>query len=60
MFSKSKGQVQLSVELLDTDEENSDEPMEAEVRHPSERLEIKLKFAVCILEMLTSSFLLCL
>lgn len=52
--------MQLSVELLDTDEENSDEPMEAEVRHPSERLEIKLKFAVCILEMLTSSFLLCL
>ncbi|XP_011605729.2 SIN3 transcription regulator family member Aa [Takifugu rubripes] len=30
MFLKSKGQVQLSVELLDTDEENSDEPMEAE------------------------------
>uniref|UniRef100_A0A674NKV9 Paired amphipathic helix protein Sin3a n=1 Tax=Takifugu rubripes TaxID=31033 RepID=A0A674NKV9_TAKRU len=28
MFLKSKGQVQLSVELLDTDEENSDEPME--------------------------------
>lgn len=47
--------MQLSVELLDTDEENSDEPMEAEVR-----LEIKLKFAVCILEMLTSLFLLCL
>lgn len=32
MFLKSKGQVQLSVELLDTDEENSDEPMEAEVQ----------------------------
>ncbi|CAF98397.1 unnamed protein product, partial [Tetraodon nigroviridis] len=30
MFLKSKGQVQLSVELLDTEEENSDEPMEAE------------------------------
>lgn len=43
MFLKSKGQVQLSVELLDTDEENSDEPMEAEVRNPSELLEIELK-----------------
>lgn len=52
--------MQLSVELLDTDEENSDEPMEAEVRNPSELLEIKLKFAVCILEMLISLFLLCL
>uniref|UniRef100_A0A674P5R6 SIN3 transcription regulator family member Aa n=1 Tax=Takifugu rubripes TaxID=31033 RepID=A0A674P5R6_TAKRU len=38
MFLKSKGQVQLSVELLDTDEENSDEPMEAEVRNPSPSL----------------------
>uniref|UniRef100_A0A674NST4 Paired amphipathic helix protein Sin3a n=1 Tax=Takifugu rubripes TaxID=31033 RepID=A0A674NST4_TAKRU len=46
MFLKSKGQVQLSVELLDTDEENSDEPMEAEVRNPSGLLEIKLKFPV--------------
>lgn len=60
MFLKSKGQVQLSVELLDTDEENSDEPMEAEVRNPSELLEIKLMFAVSILEMLISLFLLCL
>lgn len=34
MFLKSKGQVQLSVELLDTEEENSDEPMEAEVQKP--------------------------
>lgn len=33
--------MQLSVELLDTDEENSDEPMEAEVQNPSELLEIK-------------------
>uniref|UniRef100_A0A8C5GE67 Histone deacetylase interacting domain-containing protein n=1 Tax=Gouania willdenowi TaxID=441366 RepID=A0A8C5GE67_GOUWI len=32
MFLKNRGQVQLSVELLDTEEENSDEPMEAEVR----------------------------
>ncbi|XP_028306096.1 SIN3 transcription regulator family member Aa [Gouania willdenowi] len=30
MFLKNRGQVQLSVELLDTEEENSDEPMEAE------------------------------
>ncbi|KAL4622772.1 paired amphipathic helix protein Sin3a-like isoform X1 [Arapaima gigas] len=30
MFVKSRGQVQLTVELLDTEEENSDEPMEAE------------------------------
>uniref|UniRef100_A0AAQ4R8A4 Paired amphipathic helix protein Sin3a n=1 Tax=Gasterosteus aculeatus aculeatus TaxID=481459 RepID=A0AAQ4R8A4_GASAC len=30
MFSRSRLQVQLTVELLDTEEENSDEPMEAE------------------------------
>ncbi|XP_042351795.1 SIN3 transcription regulator family member Aa isoform X1 [Plectropomus leopardus] len=30
MFSRNRGQVQLTVELLDTEEENSDEPMEAE------------------------------
>ncbi|KAA8590289.1 hypothetical protein FQN60_014223, partial [Etheostoma spectabile] len=30
MFSKHRGQVQLTMELLDTEEENSDEPMEAE------------------------------
>ncbi|XP_035251360.1 SIN3 transcription regulator family member Aa isoform X1 [Anguilla anguilla] len=30
MFMKSRGQVQLTVELLDTEEENSDEPVEAE------------------------------
>uniref|UniRef100_A0A8C7XZB9 SIN3 transcription regulator family member Aa n=1 Tax=Oryzias sinensis TaxID=183150 RepID=A0A8C7XZB9_9TELE len=30
MFSKSRGTVQLTVELLDTEEENSDEPMEVE------------------------------
>ncbi|XP_077939287.1 SIN3 transcription regulator family member Aa isoform X1 [Gasterosteus aculeatus] len=30
MFSRSRSQVQLTVELLDTEEENSDEPMEAE------------------------------
>lgn len=41
MFLKSKGQVQLSVELLDTDEENSDEPMEAEVQNLLDHLEIK-------------------
>lgn len=29
---RNRGQVQLTVELLDTEEENSDEPMEAEVR----------------------------
>lgn len=33
MFLKNRGQVQLTVELLDTEEENSDEPMEAEVRN---------------------------
>lgn len=31
---RNRGQVQLTVELLDTEEENSDEPMEAEVRIP--------------------------
>ncbi|KAI4878092.1 hypothetical protein NFI96_027888 [Prochilodus magdalenae] len=30
MFQKTKGSVQLAVELLDTEEENSDEPVEAE------------------------------
>ncbi|KAB5525944.1 hypothetical protein PHYPO_G00146040 [Pangasianodon hypophthalmus] len=30
LFQKSKGSVQLAVELLDTEEENSDEPMEFE------------------------------
>ncbi|XP_045068919.1 SIN3 transcription regulator family member Aa isoform X3 [Coregonus clupeaformis] len=30
MFLKNRGHVQLTVELLDTEEENSDEPMEAE------------------------------
>ncbi|XP_054889239.1 SIN3 transcription regulator family member Aa [Poeciliopsis prolifica] len=30
IFLKSRGQVQLTVELLDTEEENSDEPMETE------------------------------
>uniref|UniRef100_A0AAR2M0S8 Histone deacetylase interacting domain-containing protein n=1 Tax=Pygocentrus nattereri TaxID=42514 RepID=A0AAR2M0S8_PYGNA len=33
MFSKSRGNVQLTIELLDTEEENSDEPVEAEVSH---------------------------
>uniref|UniRef100_A0A8D3BYL7 Paired amphipathic helix protein Sin3a n=1 Tax=Scophthalmus maximus TaxID=52904 RepID=A0A8D3BYL7_SCOMX len=32
MFLRNKGPVQLTVELLDTEEENSDEPMEAELR----------------------------
>uniref|UniRef100_A0A7N8X1Z0 Paired amphipathic helix protein Sin3a n=1 Tax=Mastacembelus armatus TaxID=205130 RepID=A0A7N8X1Z0_9TELE len=32
MFLRNRGQVQLTVELLDTEEENSDEPMEAELR----------------------------
>lgn len=31
MFVKSRGSVSLAVELLDTEEENSDEPAEAEV-----------------------------
>lgn len=33
--------MQLSVELLDTDEENSDEPMEAEVQNLFDHLEVK-------------------
>uniref|UniRef100_A0A8C4IKX1 Paired amphipathic helix protein Sin3a n=1 Tax=Dicentrarchus labrax TaxID=13489 RepID=A0A8C4IKX1_DICLA len=33
MFLRNRAQVQLTVELLDTEEENSDEPMEAEVRN---------------------------
>lgn len=32
MFMKNRGSVSLSMELLDTEEENSDEPAEAEVR----------------------------
>lgn len=32
-FMRNRGQVQLTVELLDTEEETSDEPMEAEVRN---------------------------
>lgn len=36
MFLRNRGQVQLMVELLDTEEENSDEPMEAEVRNTLE------------------------
>lgn len=31
MFVKSRGNVQLTIELLDTEEENSDEPVDAEV-----------------------------
>ncbi len=31
--------MQLTVELLDTEEENSDEPMEAEVRNQLKKLE---------------------
>uniref|UniRef100_A0A8D0HH38 SIN3 transcription regulator family member A n=1 Tax=Sphenodon punctatus TaxID=8508 RepID=A0A8D0HH38_SPHPU len=31
MFIQSRGQVQLTIELLDTEEENSDDPVEAEV-----------------------------
>lgn len=31
MFLRNRAQVQLTVELLDTEGENSDEPMEAEV-----------------------------
>lgn len=38
MFSKSRGTVQLTVELLDTEEENSDEPMEVEVGQPHSSL----------------------
>lgn len=32
MFSKSRAAVSLAIELLDTEEENSDEPADAEVR----------------------------
>ena len=32
MFVQSRGHVQLTIELLDTEEENSDDPVEAEVR----------------------------
>lgn len=31
MFAKSRGAVSLGVELLDTEEENSDEPADTEV-----------------------------
>uniref|UniRef100_A0A3Q2YQG0 Paired amphipathic helix protein Sin3a n=1 Tax=Hippocampus comes TaxID=109280 RepID=A0A3Q2YQG0_HIPCM len=33
MFVRNRGLVQLTLELLDTEEENSDEPLEAEVRN---------------------------
>lgn len=32
MFVQSRGHVQLTIELLDTEEENSDDPVEAEVK----------------------------
>lgn len=32
MFAKSRGPVGLAIELLDTEEENSDEPADAEVK----------------------------
>lgn len=32
MFAKSRGSVSLAIELLDTEEENSDEPADAEVK----------------------------
>lgn len=41
---RNRGQVQLTVELLDTEEENSDEPMEAEVRHCIARSEFVAGF----------------
>lgn len=37
MFIQSRGQVQLTIELLDTEEENSDDPVEAEVREAEVR-----------------------
>uniref|UniRef100_A0A4W5PVP9 Paired amphipathic helix protein Sin3a n=1 Tax=Hucho hucho TaxID=62062 RepID=A0A4W5PVP9_9TELE len=39
MFLKNRGRVQLTVELLDTEEENSDEPMEVEVIDSTPNLE---------------------
>uniref|UniRef100_A0A8C4IGM7 Paired amphipathic helix protein Sin3a n=1 Tax=Dicentrarchus labrax TaxID=13489 RepID=A0A8C4IGM7_DICLA len=44
MFLRNRAQVQLTVELLDTEEENSDEPMEAEVRNCQEHLAQKPVF----------------
>uniref|UniRef100_A0A669B6H0 SIN3 transcription regulator family member Aa n=1 Tax=Oreochromis niloticus TaxID=8128 RepID=A0A669B6H0_ORENI len=41
MFLRNRGQVQLTVELLDTEEENSDEPMEAEVRNTTVNLKCR-------------------
>lgn len=41
---RNRGQVQLTVELLDTEEENSDEPMEAEVRRCVARSEFVAGF----------------
>lgn len=45
MFLKNRGHLQLTVELLDTEEENSDEPMEAEVRNSVLNLELNLAWA---------------
>lgn len=44
MFVRSRGQVQLTVELLDTEEENSDEPMEAEVRRSGDLLDVNSRW----------------
>lgn len=40
MFVQSRGHVQLTIELLDTEEENSDDPVEAEVKGGSGQLAV--------------------
>lgn len=55
MFLRNRGQVQLSVELLDTEEENSDEPMEAEVRSILTQLNA-LSFEVWLISKLIKKF----
>uniref|UniRef100_A0A8C7Y288 SIN3 transcription regulator family member Aa n=1 Tax=Oryzias sinensis TaxID=183150 RepID=A0A8C7Y288_9TELE len=55
MFSKSRGTVQLTVELLDTEEENSDEPMEVEVGQPHSSL-LLCFVSICLLICRQTSF----
>lgn len=48
MFSKSQGSVSLAIELLDTEEENSDEPADAEVKIPTLRpKDVRLTTGLC-------------
>lgn len=51
MFAKSRGSVSLAVELLDTEEENSDEPADAEVKP----FQVGFFYEVCLCSCILSS-----